>query len=69
MRPVAGFNVSVETGKAYPDFLLCGAFPVLIVSERVVKDLHAADIRSFLAFPVKVSEVQETSLRVEDAPP
>ncbi len=66
--PTGAFDVVVEGGSQFPDFLLCGAFPLLIVSERVVSALRSAGIASFVECPVRVASIQDSEARIESAP-
>jgi len=66
--PARSFDVVLEGGAQFPDFLGCGACPFLIVSERVVKVFEAAGVQSFLKYPVGAAAVQESELRKESAP-
>lgn len=61
--PSGAFDVFIERGSQYPDVLGCGAYPFLIVSERVIKVWQGAGISSFHTFPVAITEVQSKKLR------
>jgi hypothetical protein len=58
----------VEGGKSYPDLLGCGAYPLLIVSERVISVLKQNGVHCFQEFPVRVAKVEDGRARLEDAP-
>jgi hypothetical protein len=66
--PAGSFDVMVEEGSAFPDFLACGAFPLLIVSERVLRDWEQAKFSSFRHFPVGIAEVSESQALKHLAP-
>jgi predicted RNA-binding Zn-ribbon protein involved in translation (DUF1610 family) len=66
--PSGSFAVTLEGGSQFPDFLGCGAYPLLIVSERVVSALEGAGMTCFNQYPVRAAAVRETGLRCEDAP-
>src|SRR5436305_2082405 len=66
--PAGSFDVAVEGGSAFPDVLGCGAYPLLILSERAVSALASAGINCFRTFPVHVVEVLESRLTPEQAP-
>src|SRR5438105_1030015 len=66
--PAGSFDVTVEGGSRFPDFLGCGAYPLLIVSERAVSVFKGAGITCFQEYPVGVAAVQESRLRREEAP-
>ncbi len=66
--PAGAFDVTIEGGSAFPDFLGCGAYPLLIVSGRVVSAFKAAGIECFQGHAVGIAGVRETHLRCEDAP-
>jgi hypothetical protein len=60
--PSGAFDVAVEGGTKYPDVLGCGAYPFLIVSDRVVGAWAEANISSFHTFPVGVFDVKSRKL-------
>jgi len=66
--PAGGFDVTLEGGSKFPDFLGCGAYPLLIASERVVAAFEDSGITCFQKYTVGVADVQESQLRREDAP-
>lgn len=66
--PAGAFDVTVEGGSAFPDVLGCGAYPLLIVSERVISVLKGAGIACFQEYPVKVAAIHESRARLEEAP-
>ncbi len=67
-HPAGSFDVTVEGGRSFPDFLGCGAYPFLIVSERVLDILKGAAIKCFQEYPVRIAAVEDSGLRCEDAP-
>ena len=67
--PAGAFDVTVEGGSAFPDVLGCGAYPLLIVSERVISVIKGAGITCFHEYPVKVAAIQESRAKLEEAPP
>jgi hypothetical protein len=66
--PAGAFDAAVEGGSRYPDLLLCGAFPFLIISERVASALRGAGIASFIEYPVRIVAAHDTELKPESAP-
>jgi hypothetical protein len=66
--PAGSFDVVLEDGSKFPDFLSCGAYPLLIVSHRVISALEDAGVHTFHQFPVGVAAIQESGLRKESAP-
>lgn len=66
--PAEAFDVDVEGGWRFPDILQCGAYPFLIVSERVVSVWVAVGIDCFKAFKVRVKAV-DAEKPVISAPP
>jgi len=66
--PAGSFDVTIEGGKAYPDFLGCGAYPLKIVSSRVIASWEQHGIGPFVKFPVGVAAALETKLSPKDAP-
>jgi hypothetical protein len=66
--PAGSFDVTIEGGTDYPDILDCGAYPMLIVSGKVLSLWQRNDIGPFLQYPVKVSAVLDTRLRPENSP-
>lgn len=67
--PAGAFDVTIEEGTAYPDILQCGAFPLLIVSERVFAAWADHGIGPITTSPVGVVAANETNLLPKDAPP
>lgn len=61
--PSGAFDVIVEDGSRYPDILGCGAYPFLIVSEKVVTVWHDAHINCFHTHPVGVATVKSQQLQ------
>jgi hypothetical protein len=66
--PAGSFDVTIEGGTAYPDFLSCGAYPLLIVSGRVIESWTRHGIGPFTKYPVGVATALETQLLPRDAP-
>lgn len=66
--PSGSFDVTIEGGEAYPDILGCGAFPFLILSERVIDSWGNHNIGTFIKFPVGVTKAHETDLSPAGAP-
>jgi hypothetical protein len=66
--PAGSFDVTVEGGSAFPDFLGCGAYPLLIVSEHVVSIWQRAGVASFQMFPVGVVSLVDSTTQQERAP-
>jgi hypothetical protein len=61
--PSGAYDVIVEGGTKYPDILGCGAYPFLIVSEKVIGVWQAAGINCFHTYPVNVAGVRSKPLR------
>src|SRR5438045_2091664 len=66
--PSGSFDLSIEGGSSFPDFLGCGAYPLLIVSERVVTAWEKGGITTFRAFPVGISSISESQVQRASAP-
>ena len=62
------FDVTIEGGEAYPDFLGCGAYPLMIVSSKVIASWERHGIGPFVKFPVGVAAALETKLSPNEAP-
>jgi hypothetical protein len=65
--PSGAFEVMLEGGSGFPDFLGCGAYPFLIVSERVITALRAAGV-TFQQHGVSVKSIRDSQLQLADAP-
>ncbi len=65
--PVGQFAIDLEGGSKYPDILLCGAYPLLIVSERVLKDWEREGFKGYNSFPLEIRNIDSSKLNVEDA--
>jgi hypothetical protein len=66
--PIGEFDVTVERGSKYPDILGCGAFPFLIVSEKVVRAWKGAGLSCFHTYDIGVVGIKSTKLRNEIPP-
>ncbi len=66
--PKGAFDVSVEEGSEYPDVLMCGEYPFLIVSQGVIGDWKQAGIQAFRTFPVGIARVDSKALWSVHAP-
>jgi len=66
--PSGGFDVDLEGGSKFPDILLCGAHPFLLVSERVMADWHKSGINTFDAHSVRVISVKSAKAPLTRAP-
>jgi hypothetical protein len=62
------FDVDLEGGVEFPDILGCGAFPYLIVSERVVNDWNSNGIDCFTIYEVGIHSIDSAELRKKKAP-
>jgi hypothetical protein len=60
--PSGAFDVNLEGGSEYPDALGCGAYPFLIISERVVDDWNQAGIDNYLTYPVRISSIDSADI-------
>ncbi|WP_152966342.1 hypothetical protein [Ornatilinea apprima] len=68
--PSGEFDVVLENGSEFPDMLGCGAYPFLILSERVISTLVAEKISAFHTFSVGISEIRSKSkMLMETDPP
>ncbi len=68
--PSGDFDVVLEKGSEFPDVLGCGAFPFLILSERVISTLVAERISAFHTFNIGISEIRSKSKTLmEKSPP
>lgn len=61
--PEKEFDIDIEGGEKYPDILLCGSYPLLIVSKKVVEDWKNEGITGFSFYPVGINSVSSESLR------
>jgi hypothetical protein len=66
--PAGSFDVTIEGGEAYPDFLGCGAYPLMIVSGKVIASWEQHGVGPFVKFPVGVAAALETKLSPNEAP-
>lgn len=64
-RPRGELEVSLERGKGnrWPDILGCGAWPLFIVSGRVLDAWDKAGISDILRYPLKIAEPLPVRLR------
>lgn len=61
--PTGAFGVIVEGGTKYPDLLGCGAYPFLIVSQKVITAWQQAEITAFHTYPVSIALVKARKLQ------
>jgi hypothetical protein len=66
--PAASFAVTVEGGSAFPDFLGCGEYPLLIVSARVVRALRESEIECLHTARVAVAGSLDSRVVLAEAP-
>lgn len=66
--PKGEFKVDIEGGTKYPDILLCGEYPLLIVSERVVDDWKKDRVKGFDYYRVEINKIFSKRLTAEEAP-
>jgi hypothetical protein len=66
--PAGGFGVRVEGGSAFPDFLGCGAYPLLIASARAVAALRESGIECFDTAPVAIAGSLDNQAALAEAP-
>lgn len=59
--PSGEFDVVLEKGSEFPDVLGCGAYPFLILSERVISTLVAERISAFHTIPIGISDIRSKS--------
>jgi hypothetical protein len=66
--PAGNFDVTLEGGSKFPDVLGCGAYPLLILSQRALKLFNSTGIGCFQQYPVGVAAVNGSHLRAEESP-
>lgn len=66
--PKGGFGVRLEGGVEYPDILGCGAYPFLIVSQRVLEDWAREAITNYSTYRVEIVSVDSLDLNHRPAP-
>lgn len=66
--PSGAFDVDLEGGWKFPDILQCGAYPFLIVSDRVVSVWRESGVDCFDAYEVQVRSV-DSEKTVVGSPP
>lgn len=66
--PKGAFDVTLEKGSKYPDVLGCGAYPFLIVSDKVIKAWQDAGVCCFHVYDVKVANIKFAKLQDLPAP-
>ena len=64
--PTGKYAIDLEGGTKYPDILLCGAYPLLIVSERVRNDWVNSGITGFVSFPLEIREIASAKLKTKE---
>ncbi len=64
--PMGKYAIDLEGGTKYPDILLCGAYPLLIVSERVLNDWVNSGITGFQSFPLEIREIASEKLKTKE---
>ncbi len=64
--PKGAFDVTLDKGSKYPDVLGCGAYPFLIVSDKVIQAWQEAGVCCFHTYDVKVEKIK--SARLKDLP-
>jgi hypothetical protein len=62
--PSGEFDVLLEGGGKYPDVLGCGAYPFLILSDRVIDALKGASISCFHTYKVGIKELKSRSKNI-----
>jgi hypothetical protein len=62
--PLGEFDVLLEGGSKFPDILGCGAYPFLILSDRVINALIEANISSFHTYKVGIRDLKSKSKRI-----
>ncbi len=63
-HPKKEFDVDIEGGTKYSDILLCGEYPLLIVSEKVIKDWEQAGFTGFKYYSVGINNVSSKKLKL-----
>jgi hypothetical protein len=66
--PKGDFDVTVEGGSKFPDVLGCGAYPFLIVSEKVLDAWHEANLCCYHTFNVGIAKIKSARLRDQPVP-
>ncbi len=66
--PNGDFDVTLEKGNKYPDILGCGAYPFLIVSDKVIRAWQEADVCCFHTYEVNITEIKSAKLKDLPAP-
>lgn len=65
--PIGKFAIDLEGGTKYPDILLCGQYPLLIVSEKVINDWGSEEFKGYKYFPIEIRNIDSKALK--DKPP
>jgi len=60
--PVGRFAIDLEGGSKYPDILLCGAYPLLIISQQVLKAWEHIEAKGYRNFPVEIRNIDSEKL-------
>lgn len=66
--PSGEFDVVIESGSKYPDNLQCGAYPFLIVSEKVVSDWESNGVTGFEKLKVNIAKANSEKLKNIEPP-
>jgi hypothetical protein len=62
--PLGEFDVLLEGGNKFPDVLGCGAYPFLILSNKVIDALRQANISCFHTYKVGIKEIKSRSKKL-----
>jgi hypothetical protein len=62
--PSGEFDMLLEGGGKYPDVLGCGAYPFLILSDKVIDAVREANITCFHTYKVGIKELKSRSKNI-----
>lgn len=66
--PSREYDLDLENGSKYPDYLGCGAYPFFIVSEKVIQDWESENITGFSYFEVGIRSIKSKKLQGIEPP-
>ncbi len=66
--PKREFGVDIEGGTKYPDILLCGEYPLTIISEKVLEDWKKENITGYSYYKVDINNVFTKKLQTITPP-
>lgn len=65
--PIGRFALDLEGGSKYPDILMCGAWPILIVSGRVIQGWEEVGVIGYKKYPVEIRNISSKKLKSADS--